>query len=143
MPTTVHLFKENKHLNMIVFADPDVCKDAKEYTPVHNNPDYYVIKKSDVQGDVLDALSKLDFIERTSEHREVKCLNMVEQKKYFQECIKTIRNALIAQTNMVAIPRDVLEGMKYKPPYDSLSDHSGYNEAVDEILNYKKDTQNE
>lgn len=31
----------------------------EEYTLVHNNPDYYVIKKSDVQGDVLEDVQVL------------------------------------------------------------------------------------
>lgn len=93
---------------------PDWVKKDPEYTLKHNNPDYHVIKKSDVDGDVMGALDKVfHYLGYTS-------WNVTDEKhKDVFVALKTIRNALIAQCtgrhecrsdiDIVRIPRKVLE----------------------------------
>lgn len=67
-----------------------------KYTVFENNPEYYIIPKSDVQG----VLNDFEWL--------VKCLpdNL---KWRFNGEIETIKNALIAQPDMVTIPRDKIQ----------------------------------
>jgi len=94
--------------------------DNEEYTLVHNNPDYHVIKKSDVDGDVymMDILQVLERIEHACSYPAY-----LSTDYSFDGDIEILRNALIAQsaTDTVTIPRKVLEDVM-----DSLEQADNY-----------------
>lgn len=111
--------------------------DHKEYTLVHNNPDYYVIKKSDV--DELDALNCFErFIASIS--------NDIDFESHEDEWVEIVRTALIAQSDMVTIPRMLAESaLECMHAYDSVEwnddcEGDNYSETIyefEKLLNYK------
>lgn len=128
---------------------PDWVKKDPEYTLVHNNPDYHVIKKSDVDGDllaywnmILDAVNDLECAEDTT-------IEQVHNNMPIKKAKETIRNALIAKSDpdKVTIPRNVLErmiidnsefdGNQYVSTASKMFDH-GFNKAIKDVLNYNE-----
>lgn len=112
MPTNIHIGHVSRSKGRVhvggCSADnqPDWVKKDPEYTLVHNNPEYHVIKKSDVDGDVIGALDKVfHYLGYTSWK-----VSDEKQKDVFI-ALKSIRNSLIAQFDpeIVRIPRKVLE----------------------------------
>lgn len=104
-----------------------------DYVLRDNNPDYHVIKKSDVDVDVMGALDKVfHYLGYTS-------WNVSEDKH--KDCfiaLKTIRKAIIAQSDpdIVRIPRKVLEDMLKKTDEPQWDRH--HNQAINAVLNYKE-----
>lgn len=138
MPTNIWAGRDNKGTYWL-----DHAYGVSEYTLVHNNPDYHVIKKSDVNGDVnCDAIN--DALGALQDIKQSLMLSHIyddDEGKW----LKTIRNALIAQSDpdIVRIPRKVLEGMKvWIEQYDtwtpSIAHDEGYNQAINNVLNYKE-----
>jgi hypothetical protein len=176
MPSEIYASREGARYSGFwgILLDWVKPQDKTEYVKKHNNPDYYIVKKSDVQGDVLEALDILD--DDTKDHEE----HIITGRQ-----IKTIRNALIAQqqeieylkntldsymldwvlnektgdwqlkkSEKVIIPRETvadwekifieianLAWLKKHPKAEKSADK--IREEIKEILNYKKDTQND
>lgn len=155
MPTNIWALKSNMDSNYTgTFCDTD---DGGElYTRVHDNPDYHVIKKSDVDEDVMGALTVgdietmqgmikfcIDNGYRMGMHQGVRydgsLRNSTKRMLAFAEIedAKTIRKTLIAQSDpdIVRIPRTVLAGMKWSGnEYDAAI----RNNTINDVLNYKE-----
>jgi hypothetical protein len=121
MPTNIWALDcENEGGWRIWFNTPSKSLPVNEYTLVHNNPDYHVIKKSDVDGDVMRALDR--------------CHNFMTEETY-----QLIRNALIAQSDpdTVMIPREVLEGWREVFPNNGDAYDRGALFIIDKVYVYK------
>lgn len=145
MPTNIHAGQDDELCQTFWFQTNqghDYDPSLKEYTLVHNNPDYHVIKKSDVDGDALEALKTLEFcyeshIEDTLDEM---LIDEDDTLALMKECRETIRNALIAQSDpdIVRIPRKVLGGMKVE--LNGMEGEVGFyskmarNNIIDDIL---------
>ena len=134
MPTNVILLKNldypNKLPNYFAYDYSVFPEKETEYTLVHDNPEYYVIPKSAIDGDVMGALQAIEY-----------CLNILENSKIYDEdfgiwssgsssnpritskTLKVLRNALIARSDpdTIVIKRSEVQGIE-----DEFKSHDWY-----------------
>lgn len=95
MPTNIWACVQSDGVNHWVGQYP-VWGGSTEYTLVHNNPEYHVVPKSDVHGDVMGRIDR--------------CINLVKDGYLaclVKEDMHIIRNALIAQSKPPIVDGDV------------------------------------
>lgn len=128
----------------------DVDDGGEHYTLVHNNHDYHVIKKSDVDANMPDNSVAFFAIEELYEMACTKKFDGEKAERYaktlrdFVHRLTKNRNALIVQTDTIVINRSELEKMggaiwKGVQP-DGITDYeNGYQQAIDDIINMLKE----
>lgn len=139
-----HAIQQDFVTGMIGDAVPDyqgISYVELDYTLVHNNPDYHVIPKSDVQGDYFESLVLFARLEADKAMKKFPQPNYVTLK-IAEEAGEVVRGAVhYAEGRMdwSEVEKEIIQLLAMLIRFVTEGDEvNGVKPPIDKLLNYKK-----